>query len=231
MPHLNRSIISTLRGKRLKIKTVEDLFSLRPEVRAMVLADLSKEQLEDVEKFGDVFPFLQVDHEVKVGEEDEVTSNSLVTLVVTLIRTWSASLSCVRVAGSGEACQDPTFQATAFFVLFCNQNMKGNIIPIDPDAWVCGRVWVAPRKFIHSKIVKQSVSEGLQLIRLAPTCPEISCNRVVFFGISVKEFLSASGFAPQDIVSSLDRWHLEEVSDTRVVVPLCLRNCGVTHVA
>ena len=68
MPWIDDRAIRNLKGKRIRIQTIRELYAISADARKLVLKDFSPEQLDDIEKFGALFPALNVSYRTKVSE-------------------------------------------------------------------------------------------------------------------------------------------------------------------
>ena len=104
VPHFNSSTIKLCRNKKVKVNSIRELFTLDEETRnTQVLTKFSDDEREDVKRFGQAFPFLDVSAEVVVkGEEHaEVLTQSMVTIKVKLKRLSMEGVNSLGV------CQTP----------------------------------------------------------------------------------------------------------------------------
>lgn len=92
VPHFDSQVLKLCKHKKANVTSIHDLFSLDEETRdAVILKDFSENQKDDVKRFGQAYPFLDVEPMVIVkgeaGDESaEVTTNSTITVSVRLTR-------------------------------------------------------------------------------------------------------------------------------------------------
>ena len=71
VPHFTERTLKECSKKKMRVKTIEDLFTMPEEKRnTELLSSFSPTQLDDVKRFGQAFPFLDVSHDLSVKGED-----------------------------------------------------------------------------------------------------------------------------------------------------------------
>lgn len=95
IPHMTTRLIKSIRSN--KISSIEGFYSISEDLRRLLVSKEIKDEtkLLDIEVFGGMFPFLKVNTDVKVADEEDVTANSLVTVTVTLTRRTMSDLASI----------------------------------------------------------------------------------------------------------------------------------------
>mmetsp|Transcript_35776 Transcript_35776/g.93601 ORF Transcript_35776/g.93601 Transcript_35776/m.93601 type:complete len:775 (+) Transcript_35776:95-2419(+) len=86
IPHIDERTIKLIKGRKIRLTTIREFYSMSAAARAKVLKDFTPTELEDIENFGALYPALSVDYRIKVGQDDTVTTGSIVTLTAELER-------------------------------------------------------------------------------------------------------------------------------------------------
>eukprot|EP00729_Bicosta_minor_P002449 gene2449-33376_t len=95
VPHFTERTVRECGKKKMRVRTIEDLFTMPEEKRnTELLKDFTPIMLDDVKRFGQAFPFLDVSHDLHVKGEDRkegvsgyvFDTGSTVTVTATLKR-------------------------------------------------------------------------------------------------------------------------------------------------
>jgi translocation protein SEC63 len=109
VPHFTERTLKECHKKKVKVNSIEELFQLDEETRnTVVLKDFDDRQLEDVKRFGQCFPFLDVSHDLSVKGEDKsdpskgyiFDGGSTVTVTITLKRLSMDGVTSLGVSGT-----------------------------------------------------------------------------------------------------------------------------------
>jgi len=109
VPHFDAAVQKLCKQKKASVHDIRDLFGLDEETRdALILKDFSANEKDDVKRFGQAYPFLDVTHEVIVkgeGADDsgDITTNSTITIACKLKRLSMEGMTSLGVSQTPKA--------------------------------------------------------------------------------------------------------------------------------